>query len=213
MQASTDSWTAVVVAAAARAAARGSGKKPDGPGGAPDKPGLSRAGEKWKEREVNGEEEEMEGGRSGGRKGTWGEWLEQEREKGMERKLGFQPRFELELSKTVYLSIFWVTVIVPNKTVWGAGRGLQTRPNGGRQDLAQAGETLWRPARSCGGRQDLVEAGEMMWMQATVCRGRRHYGEACDTMWRQARLCGGRRGRVDAKLRTMQASAGGGRPA
>ena len=45
MQASTDSWTAVVVAAAARAAARGSGKKPDGPGGGPDKHGLTRAEE------------------------------------------------------------------------------------------------------------------------------------------------------------------------
>ena len=117
----------------------------------------------WKKGEGHGEEEEMEGGRSGGREGTWGEWREQEREKGMKRKLGFQPRFEPKLFKTVYLSIFGVTVIVANKTVWGAGRGLQTRPRGGRQDLAQAGETLWRRARSCGGRQGLVEAGEMMW--------------------------------------------------
>ena len=140
----------------------------------------------------------MEGGRSGGREGTWGEWREQEREKGMKRKLGFQPRFEPKLFKTVYLSIFGVTVIVANKTVWGAGRGLQTRPRGGRQDLAQAGETLWRRARSCGGRQGLVEAGEMMWRQCV---------EPDDTTWRQARLCGGR------WIRTRQASAGGGRPA
>ena len=130
----------------------------------------------------------------------------------MERKMVFQPRFELELSKTVYLSIFWVTVIVPNKTVWGAGRGLQTRPCGGRQDLAQAGEALWRPARSCGGRQDLVETGEMMWTQATTLRGgRRDYVGAggCEqgrrakaeagqpeTVWRQATLYESRRDRV-----------------
>ena len=72
MQASTDSWTAVVVAAAARTAARGSGKKPDGPGGGPDKPGLTRAGksgksERWMEktplRRRRWREGEAEGGR------------------------------------------------------------------------------------------------------------------------------------------------------
>ena len=68
MQASTDSWTAVVVAAAARAAARGSGKKPDGAGGGPDKPGLTRAGEsgrseRWMVRRRILREGEAEGGR------------------------------------------------------------------------------------------------------------------------------------------------------
>ena len=82
MQASTDSWTAVVVAAAARAAARGSGKKPDGPGGGPDKHGLTRAEEcgrrergtvrrrRWREGEVEGGREHGEsGGSKRGRKG------------------------------------------------------------------------------------------------------------------------------------------------
>ena len=73
MQASTDSWTAVAVAAAARAATRGSGKKPDGPGGGQNKPGLTRAGESGRsERGVvrrRLREGEAEGGRGHGESG------------------------------------------------------------------------------------------------------------------------------------------------